>query len=373
MKSFRIGKHIISEKGPCFVIAEIGHNHQGNLKVAKDLIKAAAGCGVNAVKFQKRDNKNLYTKAMYNKPYDNENSFGLTYGEHREFLEFGWDEYLILKKYAEDNNVEFMCSAFDFKSVDFLEKLGINSYKIASGDLTNLPLLEYIAKLKKPMFVSTGAATIEEIGLAYETILKYNDKLCLLHAVAAYPADYSELNLNVIQTLKKEFPKAIIGYSGHDNGILASIIAYLLGARVVEKHFTLNRAWKGTDHKFSLEPIGLRKQVRDLRRVDASLGSGRKVFLASEQNARIKMGKSLYTKKALSKGHILSAKDIVFKSPGGGLPPYYLDKIIGKRLKVDLPAETMLSFKHLESLREKKRGGGGKKNGKNKKKKSIQR
>jgi len=350
MKSFKFGKHIISEDGPCFIIAEIGHNHQGQLGIAKNMIKTAAECGANAVKFQKRDNKNLYTKAMYNKPYDNENSFGLTYGEHREFLEFNFDQYQELKKCAGENGAEFLCTPFDFNSVDFLEKLGIDAYKTASGDLTNLPLLEYIAKLGKPMFVSTGCSTLEEIGLAYETILKYNDKLCLLHNVASYPAEYEDLNLQLIQALEKEFPKAVIGFSSHDNGILAPVIAYLFGARVIEKHFTINHAWKGTDHKFSLEPIGLRKQIRDLRRVDISLGDGVKKILPCELDARIKMGKSLYTKTFMSAGHVLSLEDIVLKSPGGGLPPYYLDKVVGKKLKVDLPEESMLNFDHFEDF-----------------------
>jgi N-acetylneuraminate synthase/sialic acid synthase len=351
MKQFSFGKSKVSQSGECFVIAEIGHNHQGNLKVALDMIKSAANCGVNAVKFQKRDNKTLYTKAMYNKPYDNENSFGLTYGEHREFIEFGWDEYVTLKKCAEENGVEFMCTAFDFNSVDFLEKLGITSYKVASGDITNTPLLKYIAKLKKPIFLSTGGATLEEIHIAYDSIRKHHDKLCLLHTTCTYPTDYVDLNLAAIQTLKKEFPDTVIGYSGHDNGILAAVIAYMLGATVVEKHFTINRSWKGTDHKFSLEPDGLRKQVRDLHRVNISMGDGKKILREIEIDAKTKMGKSVYTTKSLEKGHVLTSKDISIKSPGapgGGLVLYYFDRIIGKKLKLDLPEESMIYMEHLE-------------------------
>lgn len=353
VRSFNFGKSTVSDKGPCYIIAEIGHNHQGNLKVAIDMIKVAANCGADAVKFQKRDNKVLYTKAMYNKPYDNENSFGLTYGEHRDFLEFGWNEYVTLKKCADENGVEFMCTAFDFNSVDFLEKLGITSYKVASGDLTNIPLLEYIAKFKKPIFLSTGASTLEEIHIVYDVIRKYHNKICLLHTVCAYPADYADLNLLTIKTLKKEFPDTVIGYSGHDNGILAAVVAYILGATVVEKHFTINHSWKGTDHKISLEPEGLRKQVRDLRRIDVCMGDGNKIPRDFEISAKTKMGKTLYTAKDLSSGHILTINDIAIKSPGGdGLPPYYIDKLIGKRLKVDLPLESILSLEHLENSNE---------------------
>jgi len=348
MKTISFGRSKISDRGHCYVIAEIGHNHQGNLKVALDMIKIAASCGVNAVKFQKRNNKTLYTKAMYNRSYDHEASFGFTYGEHREFLEFDWNEYVALKKCAEENGVEFMCAAFDFESVDFLEKLGITSYKVASGDLTNIPLLEYIAKLNKPIFLSTGASTMEEVHIAYDAILRCTDKLCLLHSTCAYPADYPDLNLRAIQTLKREFPKAIIGYSGHDNGILAAVVAYMLGATVVEKHFTLNHSWKGTDHSFSLEHEGLRKQVRDLRRVDLSLGDGKKTIRDIEISAKTKMAKSLYTNMALPAGHVLAEKDIAIKSPGGGLAPYYIAELIGRKLQVELPEETMLSLEHLE-------------------------
>lgn len=348
MKTISIGKGKISDKGPCYVIAEIGHNHQGNLETACKMIQVAAGYGVQAVKLQKRDNKSLYTKAFYNKPYDNENSYGATYGEHREFLEFGRDQYRVLKKCAEDNGVEFMSTAFDFKSVDFLEELGINSYKIASADVTNTPLLKYIAKIGKPMIVSTGAATLEEITIAYDAIRQYNNKICLLHCIAGYPTEYHNLNLKVIETLIKEFPEAIIGYSGHDNGILAPVLAYMLGATVVEKHFTLNRSWKGTDHRFSLEPEGLRKMVRDLRRVDIALGDGKRVIYDFEVEPRKKMGKGIYASKALRAGSIITWEAISLKTPTNGVPAYMAEKMIGKKLKIDVEEESTLSFEILE-------------------------
>lgn len=348
MKTLKFGKSTISENGPCYFIAEIGHNHQGNLKVALDMIRIAAQYGANAVKFQKRNNSSLYTKVMYDKVYDNENSFGLTYGEHREFLEFDYNEFQAIQKCADENNIEFMCTVFDPESVDFLEKLGITSYKLASGDLTNTVLIEYVAKLNKPLFISTGASTLEEIRIAYNTVLKHHDKLCFLHTVCSYPAEYNDLNLRFIETLKREFPKVIIGYSGHDNGILASVISYMLGGVVIEKHFTMNHSWKGTDHKFSLEPEGLRKQIRDLRRLDVMLGDGKKDIRETELSAKMKMAKSLYTKQALHKGQILSSGDIVIKSPGGGLPPYFLSQVIGMKLKVSLLEESLITWESLE-------------------------
>jgi N-acetylneuraminate synthase/sialic acid synthase len=348
MAKIILHNRLIADASDPFVIAEIGHNHQGDLKVALEMIKVAAACGVDAVKFQKRDNRTLYTKEMFQRPYDNENSFGMTYGEHREFLEFGFEEYLKLKRCAEENHVEFMCTAFDLPSVDFLERLGIATYKLASGDVTNIPLIQYIARLQKPIFIATGAATLEETRLAYEEVLKFHNQICLMHTVCTYPTEYPDLNLRTIDTLRAQFPKAIIGYSGHDNGILAASVAYLLGAVVVEKHFTMNHSWKGTDHKFSLEPEGLRKQVRDLARIRQMLGNGEKTVLDIERGTRIKMGKILYAVRSLKAGHVMKEEDVSVKSPGGGIEAYRFSEVIGKRLVNDLPEESMISFEDLE-------------------------
>jgi sialic acid synthase len=348
MKKIEFGRSKISEDGPCYVIAEIGHNHQGDIDTAIEMIRIAKNAGVQAVKLQKRNNRKLFTKEYYNKPYENENSYGATYGEHREFLEFDQEQYRTLKEFTEKLGLEFMSTAFDHDSVEFLEDIGLTSYKVASGDITNLPLLEHIARTGKPMFVSTGAAVLDEIKIAYDRIMTINNKLCLLHCVAEYPADYPSLNLNVVKSLKREFPGALIGYSGHDNGILAAVIAYLLGATVIEKHFTLNRSWKGTDHRFSLEPEGLRKQVRDLRRVDLSLGNGIKKITDSEVKARQKMGKGIYASHSLCVGSVITMDDICFKTPANGTPPYMIDEILGKRLKSDINEEEAISLNILE-------------------------
>src|SRR3569832_2573633 len=170
MKSFTGGKNVVAQDGACYVIAEIGNNLLGDLKTALNMIKVADGMGVNAVKFQKRDNKALFTQAMYNRPYDYENSYGATYGEHRDYLDFDLVEYLELKKCAQDNDVDFIVSPFDHPSVDFLEQVGIAAYKIASADITNAPLLEYVAKTGKPMYNTTNTTTLDEIRFAYDTI-----------------------------------------------------------------------------------------------------------------------------------------------------------------------------------------------------------
>ena len=328
--TLKIGAHEIGDHTGCYVIAEIGHNHQGSLERARELFREAKLAGAHAVKLQKRDNRGLYTRAAYNKPYDNENSFGATYGEHREFLEFGKNEYRDLQAYAKELGVDFFSTAFDMASADFLEELDIPAYKIASGDLKSTPLLGHVAKFGKPIVISTGGATLEDVQRAYDTIMPLNPQLAILQCTAGYPAAFDELDLNVIPAYRQRFPQAVIGFSSHDNGIAMPVAAYVLGARIVEKHFTLNRAMKGTDHAFSLEPVGMRKMVRDLERTWKALGDGQKKIHESERAPIIKMGKSLVVARNLPAGHALRPEDVVMKSPGGGIPPYELESVLGR-------------------------------------------
>jgi sialic acid synthase len=336
MREVIIDGRPINDGSDCWVIAEIGHNHQGKVETCKELFKTAKECGADAVKLQKRDNRTLFTKAAYDRPYDNENSFGATYGEHREALEFGREEYLELTRYAAELGITFFSTAFDMPSADFLAELGVPAFKIASGDLTNTPLLKHVARFRKPMIVSTGGGTMEDVRRAYDTIMPVNPQLCLLQCTASYPARFEELNLRVITTYREAFPDVVVGLSGHDNGIAMAPVAYVLGARVIEKHFTLNRAMKGTDHAFSLEPVGMRKMVRDLRRTRVGLGDGRKTVQESEQPAIVKMGKKLVAARDLPAGHVLTARDVAIKSPGDGLRPYHLQAVLGKALRMPL-------------------------------------
>jgi N-acetylneuraminate synthase/sialic acid synthase len=340
----QIGADIIGDATDCYVIAEIGHNHQGKLDTAFDLFRQAKEVGANAVKLQKRDNRTLYTKKMFNRPYENENSFGPIYGEHREALEFDLDEYRELQQYAQEIGITFFATAFDFPSADFLAALDMPAYKIASGDLRNTPLLSRVAQIGKPMVISTGAATLDDVRRAYDTIMPINPQLAILQCTAGYPAVFEELNLEVIRTYLNEFPDAVVGFSGHDNGIAMSLAAYVLGARIVEKHFTLNRAMKGTDHKFSLEPMGMRKLVRDLRRARVALGDGMKRVYESEMGAYEKMGKKLVAARALREGHTLTLQDIAIKSPGDGIPPCELNSVVGKILLRSMEEDDAFSY-----------------------------
>jgi sialic acid synthase len=338
----------IHDGSDCYVIAEIGHNHQGSLEQAKRMFTAAAECGVNAVKLQKRDNRSLFTRDYFNRPYDNEASFGATYGEHREALEFGREEYLELQEHARSLGVAFFATAFDFKSADFLAELNVPAFKIASGDLLNTPLLRYVGEIGKPVIFSTGGGTLDDVRRAYEALAEVSDQIVVLQCTAGYPAEWDELDLRVVQTFREVFPQAIAGFSSHDNGIAMPVAAYVLGARVVEKHFTLNRALKGTDHAFSLEPQGLRKLVRDLRRTRLALGDGTKTMHPSEAAPVLKMSKKIVAARDLPSGHVLTRDDLALKSPGDGLPGYEVDRLVGRVLRHPVGEETALTFELLE-------------------------
>lgn len=331
-----------------FVIAEIGHNHQGKLDTCKAMFLAAKEAGANAVKLQKRNNKTLYTKALYNEPYNSENSYAPIYGEHREALEFKKEQYAELIRYAKEIGIIFFATAFDFESLDFLVDLDMPAYKIASGDLLNIPLQRRIAALGKPVLLSTGGGTFTDIKRAVDNIRQYTDQLIVFHCTASYPANVEDMNLLVIPELKKLFPDVIIGLSDHENGIDAASVGYMLGARVFEKHFTLNRSWKGTDQSFSLEPEGLRKLIRNLNRIPVLLGSSDKQLLESEKRPLKKMAKTLVAKTDLSAGQILTEADIAIKSPGGGLPPYELDNLIGKVLIKKLKEDDHILFEDVK-------------------------
>ncbi|MCS6975622.1 MAG: N-acetylneuraminate synthase family protein [Gemmatales bacterium] len=342
----------ISDATDAFVIAEIGHNHQGSVEKCVELFQAAKLAGATAVKLQKRDNKSLYTEEFYNKPYDNENSFGPTYGAHREALEFGRKEYEYLKQVARDLGICFFATAFDIPSADFLADLDMPAYKLASGDIRNTPLIRHVARIGKPVIISTGAATLDDVRRAYDTARDFNDQVALLQCTAGYPAKFEELDLNVITTYRRVFPEAVIGLSAHDNGIAMAVAAYVLGGRIIEKHFTLNRAMKGTDHAFSLEPLGMQKMVRDLRRTRVALGSSEKRIFDSEFPALTKMGKKLVAARDLPIGHRLRPEDIAIKSPGGGLHPYEIDRLIGQRLTRPLKRDQAFEACDLMPLRE---------------------
>jgi sialic acid synthase len=283
MRQLQIANRVISDATPAFVIAEIGGNHGGSVETAVQMIRIAAACGADACKFQCRDNQTLYSDTLLNAAYENENSYGRTYGEHRKALELSDPALDTCCFEAERSSVLCFSTAFDEPSVDRIVKLGMPAIKIASGGLTDKRLLRHAALAQLPIILSTGGGTFREIDEAVELITCYNNDLALLLCTAAYPVrDWAEHNLQCIATMRERYPQFVIGWSGHDNGIALAVAAYALGARIIEKHFTLDRTAKGTDHAFSLEPAGLGKLVRDLKRAHAALGDGQKRYYPSE-------------------------------------------------------------------------------------------
>jgi N-acetylneuraminate synthase/sialic acid synthase len=342
---FTFGTKVVTDDSPSFVIAEVGHNHQGDMEKCKAIFKAAKEAGADAVKIQKRDNRALFTAEMYDSHYDSENAYAPTYGTHREHLEFNREQYLELKEYCKQLDIIFFSTAFDEPSADLLESIDMPGYKIASGDLVNTPLLKKVASFGKPIIVSTGGGTLADARIAYETIMPINRNLCIMQCTSGYPPPHEELNLRVIETFRKEFPDIVIGFSSHDSGVAMPLIGYMLGARVFEKHFTLNRTWKGTDQAFSLEPAGLRRVVRDLERSRVALGDGVKTPYASETSPLNKMVKRVVASRALPKGHVLTLDDVAFRIPTGAritpqtLRPFEAEQLVGHALTRDLAFE----------------------------------
>lgn len=279
MRELFIDGKRIADDTDCYVIAEIGHNHQGSVAICKEMFDAAKWAGCDAVKLQKRDNKTLYSEEFYNSPYNSENAFGPTYGLHREALEFGIDQYNDLNRYAEQLGISFFATAFDIPSAAFLADLGLPAVKVASGDLTNKPLLEWLAEGPDwPIILSCGGGTDADLWVAEEIC----SPDAILQCTSGYPARYEELNLRVIETLRGQFFHSVIGWSAHDTGVAMAPVAYALGARIIEKHFTLDRSMKGTDQAMSLEPGAMKKMIENLRQCKAALGDGIKRPYRSE-------------------------------------------------------------------------------------------
>lgn len=275
-----------------FVIAEVGQNHNGDLDLAREYIRIFAFEGADAVKFQTRNNKYLFSQEAYNAPYTSENAFAETYGAHREKLELKPEWLPILKQDCIKHGVKFMSTPFDEPSLELLKSIDVDIIKIASFDLGNLPLINRIAAVGKPVVMSVGGGKIDQIRSSVDTLLSHHAEVAILHCVSEYPCEYNRLGLASIEVLIKEFPQCTIGSSDHFNGILSGPVAYLKGARVFEKHVTLNRASKGTDHSFALEPEGFRKFVRDIKRVRHMLPPKPSEDIGNEKVFK-KLGKSL--------------------------------------------------------------------------------
>ncbi len=325
----------VNDESDAYVIADISGNHGGSLELCKEMIESIQECGCDAVKLVKRTNRELYTDEYFNKPYDNPNSYGKTYGEHREALEFNWEQYCELKKFAFDLGITLFATPFDIPAADFLNELNMPIFKIASGDLTNIPLLKHVAGFDRPMIISTGGSRWEDIIRAEES-LREGVKIAWLQCTAAYPAKIEQMQLRVIEEMREFFLSNVIGLSDHYGGILSGPIAYMFGARIFEKHFTFGHAMKGTDHAFSLKPDRMKRFVTDLRRTKWAMADSRKQPFPDEAEPIRKMAKAVYLNKDLDGGIIISRENLVLLSPADGIPPYELESLIGKRTLFDI-------------------------------------
>ena len=328
-----------------FIIAEVGVNHNGSVDIAKKMIDTAKACGVDAVKFQTFVSENLVSrfaeKAEYQKETTGKDESQLAMIKK---LELSYDDFRDLKSYAESMGLEFMSTPFDHESIDFLAELGMDIFKIPSGEITNLPYLMKIAKLKRRVILSTGMSTLQEIKEAIAILKNYGtDDITLLHCNTAYPTPYRDVNLNAMKTLRDSFGLPV-GYSDHTKGIEVPIAAVALGAVVIEKHFTLDRNMEGPDHKASLEPDELKQMVTSIRNIENALGNSEKELTESEAVNRDIARKSIVAKCDIKAGTVFSEGNITVKRPGNGISPMKWFEVLGKKAPRDFEYDELIEL-----------------------------
>ena len=359
----------IGQDKPVFIIAEIGQNHQGDLQLAKQMISAAKQAGVDCVKFQKSSLQNKFNSRALARPYTSENSWGETYGQHKEFLEFSEAEYLDLQKYAKAQDVFFTASAMDPVSAIFLDSINVPFVKIGSGDVNNLKMQVEVAKRGKPVVISTGMSSMSWVRTMYDSVRKFSEKLVLLQCTSSYPTAPADVNLNVIQTFREEFKDIHIGYSGHEQGIAVTVAAAALGATVVERHFTLDKSLKGSDHKCSLEPTELELLVHhirnktelvllkdvfeseDIKKIQEAMGNNKKELQESELDCKRKLGKTIVAKVDITKHTVISADMVEIKvADPAGIDPIQTDLYLGKLARCYIARDDSISSDSLTTL-----------------------
>lgn len=334
---------------PCFVIAEAGVNHNGDLKIAKQLVDVAKDAGANAIKFQTFRAEALVIDSAPKAKYQAE-----TTGAHEsqfdmlKKLELSLEIHQILKAYCEEKGILFLSTPFDEACADFLHELGVAAFKIPSGEINNPFLLGHIALKGKPVIISTGMATLVEVEAAvYAVRNARNDQIVLLHCVSQYPTYPEDANLRAMEVMRKKF-KLPVGFSDHTEGIEVPLAAVALGASVIEKHFTLNRNLPGPDHRASLEPAELKQMIQGIRIVEKSLGNGLKEPCAAELDTAKVARKSLIANIDIPKGARLALEWVVIKRPGTGLPPAMLPRLVGLKVKNNIPSGTLLNLEMFE-------------------------
>jgi N-acetylneuraminate synthase/sialic acid synthase len=329
-----------------YVIAEIGQNHQGELDIALRYLEELIVPGLSAVKLQLRDNRTLFAPCMYESPYNSENAFGDTYGAHREKLELDMGELREIRQVCRERNVDFMITPFDQPSLERCLELQVDLLKVASFDLGNIPFLEQIGSCNIPVVMSTGGGHWRHIDKSVEVFSGFaKENIALLHCVSKYPCPETDLNLARISEIKTRYPEVTPGLSDHFNGILSAPLARMLGASVFEKHVTLNRTWKGTDHAFALTTDAFKKMIRDISRVDEMVGTVEDADDSGTEPVFNKLGKSIIAKEDLPIGKVLCSSDLegrIFLE--NGIPIREVTQMIGKTLTVPLAKGQKLSL-----------------------------
>ena len=342
-----------------YIIGEIGQNHNGSVDIAKLLTELVArpikeddfGIDIqpiNAVKLTKRDLSEELSSSQMNRPYDNPNSFGKTYGAHRQFLELSDEAHFEVYKYAKSLGLDFVETLCAKGCLSMLRLFTPDRLKVASRDLTNLPLLEALAETHIPIILSTGMAGKKELDEALAVITKYHNDIAILHCVSQYPTEPDNLNLLTISYLQKHYGQYTIGFSDHTIGIAAPIVAVGMGAKIIEKHITIDRGMKGTDQKGSLGPDGVRRMVRDIRLAEHWMGTEDLYIDRSVAASKVKLERSIASNKDLEVGHIITEDDIHMLSPGDGFKWSERTQLIGKTLKTAVPKNEIIYPKYLD-------------------------
>ncbi len=338
MPEFKIGDRIIGDGHPSYIIAEIGVNHNGILQLAFELIDKAVEANVDAVKFQKRKLENLYPKTMLDDVNTGEKNMAYLLPILQK-VELSDEDYHRLWDYCQEKGVTFLCSPFDTDSADFLNEMGVPAFKVASADMINLPLLDHLCKIGKPMILSTGMSRWEEVEFTVKFLKERNANFALLHCNSAYPAAFEDINLSFINQLHQfDVP---VGYSGHERGISVSTVAAAMGAAIIERHITLDRTMDGPDHAASLEPHGFGKLVRDIRQVESAIGKGNEKFMSrGEILNREVLAKSLVAARDIHVGETLASEMITVKGPGQGLSPQRYEELLGRKMNREILVDT---------------------------------
>lgn len=342
-----------------YIIGEIGQNHNGSVDIAKLLTELVArpikeddfGIDIqpiNAVKLTKRDLSEELSSSQMNRPYDNPNSFGKTYGAHRQFLELSDEAHFEVYKYAKSLGLDFVETLCAKGCLSMLRLFTPDRLKVASRDLTNLPLLEALAETRIPIILSTGMAGKKELDEALAVITKYHNDIAILHCVSQYPTEPDNLNLLTIRYLQKHYGQYTIGFSDHTIGIAAPIVAVGMGAKIIEKHITIDRGMKGTDQKGSLGPDGVRRMVRDIRLAEHWMGTEDLYIDRSVAASKVKLERSIASNKDLEVEHIITEDDIHMLSPGDGFKWSERTQLIGKTLKTAVPKNEIIYPKYLD-------------------------